>query len=317
MVEPIIDSGSAEVKTETPVTGDSAGQSASEVQAPEAGGQQSAGTPPEKPFDYDWWKKDTNRFGRIWKSEKDVIKSAYEADQLIEKQYKPLRQQAETFTKLLKDYGYEPDPIKLKSAFDELKSWKDPNNVVVNRGHYLGAFLEDPEFKVETENFLQGLRQKAIRREFGEGITDEVAKEILENRKYREEQTRKEAAAKQESQRSQYRSQIDTGWDMVQKECKALGFPVTDEIKVKLLQEASKLYLPGELLLYKFQAMYKEEIAKYQRAKMQQEQQQKLEKMRKTKVITGSSKFVTTPKAGDGQKPGLAERVMKRVGLKT
>ena len=298
--------------TETPVTGDSAGQSVAEGQTPQAGSQQTAGTPQEKPFDKDWWKKDA-RFGRIWKDDAGFSKSAYEADQLIEKQYKPLRQQAETFTNLLKEYGYEPDPIKLKSAFDELKSWKDPNNVIVNRGNYLGAFLEDPEFKIETENFLQGLRKKAIRREFGEGITDEVAKEILENRKYREEQERKAKATEHQQKVAEARSQIDLGWESVQKECKALGFPVTDEIRVKLLQEAMKEGVPGNLLLYKFQSMYKEEIAKYQRAKMQQEQQQKLEKMRKTKVITGSSKVATVPQSTSAKKPGMLERVFKRL----
>ena len=307
--------------TETPAAGTPSleGQSGSPEAAP-ASGQQPAQTPTAQEI-LDYTKDE--RLSRMWSNPKTksfdpnlMYKSVKSADDLIEKQYKPLRAQADSFTKFLKDYGFEPDTEKLKPIFDEYKSFKDPENPVIKRSNYFSYFYDNPEYKADIENLFEGMRKKEIRKQFGEGVSDEIVKEILDNRKFREEQVQKEKMATEEAEHKKLVGTIEQGWEKVKSQTAKLGFPVTDEIRVKLLEQCAKEGIPPNAIYGKFLEMYEEEIFKHNRAKVQSDLTKKQVQTRKNGVIPGSSvqsKGASVP-AG---KESLFDRVAAKVGLKT
>jgi hypothetical protein len=78
-------------------------------------------------FDYT---KD-ERLNRMWVNPKTkavdpnlMYKSIRSADDIVEKQYKPLRAQADSFNKLLKEYGYEASVEEVQKALDDSKTLK-------------------------------------------------------------------------------------------------------------------------------------------------------------------------------------------------
>jgi len=273
---------------ETPIEGAGTPQGAVASEADTAGGQQTAGTPkPADAYDPEWWKKDPERFGKTWKTPDDVIKSAWHSDQLIEKQYKPLRAQVDAFTKVFQEYGHEASLEKLKAIFDDHKKWNDPENNIVKRGNFLSFFLDHPEYKVETENFLESMRKREVQKQFP-GMSDEMINKIVSLEQFKADQEAKEKAANQKREQEQYLSQITKGWEDVQKECRELGFPVTDEIRTKLLKECFEQGINPQHILYKFMDMYKDEVNKYRNLKIQSEYAKTQQRRRKTGIIPAS-----------------------------
>jgi hypothetical protein len=284
-------------------------------EVPTGSEQQVAQTPTAQEI-ADWTKDD--RYTRMWKKDPNQLYKSYKsADDLIEKQYKPLRSQADSFTKLFKDYGYEPDVEQLKGAFDKLKSWEDPENPVVKRGNYVSYFLDHPEYGNELTSVLEGYRKREVRKQYGVELPDEVINEIVENRKFREETIAKEKKQAQEMQTKQLLGTINEGWDKVVSESKKIGFPVTDDIRTQLLDICAKEQVEPRFMFYKFQEMYNEEIQKHQRASIQSELVKNRQRTQKTGVIPASSTKSRVPNAPtDGTKPGMIARVLDRVGLK-
>ena len=266
------------------------------------------------------------RLKRMWMSKEGkfdpnlMYKSVRSGDDIIEKQFKPLKAQAETFTKFLKEYGYEPNPDKLKPEFDELKSWRDPENPVVKRGKFLSFFMDDPEFKPEVEAFLETMRKKGVRREFGEGVSDEVVKEILDSRKFREEYEAKEKARVAAEQHTQLLGSINDGWGKVQKKAKEIGFPVTDDIRVRLLEHCAKEGTSPKDVYPKFLELYEEEIEKYKRLKWQSDNLKTKEKIHKTGIIPAGSmpsKGITQAVKPIGKTAEIVNNIKDRLGLNT
>ena len=276
------------------------------------GGQQSAESQVNKPFDHEWWKKDS-RMGRTWKDEQTFSKAAWNADQLIEKQYKPLKAQAEQFTKLFSDYGFKADPSEIKQALDELKSFRDPENPVIKRGNYFSYFYDNPEYQPEIDSFFENFRRKEIRKQFGEGVSDEIVKEILESRKFREEQTEKENRLKSEQENQKIVGDINKGWERVEKEAKAIGFPIKEGVREALLDECGKQGVPPQFIYQQFAEMYHEEIEKHRRAKIQSDINATRMKQHKSGVIPPSSRVSNA--APSGKKLDIMDRVKNSLGL--
>jgi hypothetical protein len=271
----------------------------------------------EEVFDYNkdersktmWFNKATKAFdpNLLYKSYKN-------ADTLIEKQYKPLRAQADTFTKFLKDYGYEPDIEKLKPVFDEYKSFKDPENPIIKRGNYFSYFYDNPEYKAEVETLFETLRKKEIRKNFGEGVSDEIVNEIMANRKFREDTEKKEKERADAELHKQLVGTIDSGWKEVEKEAKAIGFPVNEDIRLKLLDICEKEQVDPRFMFYRFQKEYRKEIDQYQRAKIQSDFKKEREKSHKSGVIPASSTQSKGSAAPVG-KPSMVDRVKSTLGI--
>ena len=282
-----------------------------------AGGQQPSGkSAVQDAIDY---MKD-ERLKRMWttKGQFDpnlMYKSVRNGDELIEKQFKPLKAQAEAFTNLLKNYGFEPDVEKLKPAFEELKKWRDPENPLVKRGNYLSFFLDDPEFKGETETFLESLRMKAIRREFGEGTSPELVKEILANRQYREETERKEKARQEQESQTRMVSSIKGEWKKVEAKCKELGIATSDEMRVKLLTHCRDNGIPTNGIYYEFQTMFSKDVEAKTRAKIQEDLMKTLNKGKRSGVIpAGNGQARSAAVVGKGGKTSILDRVKSQLG---
>lgn len=297
--------------------GQSSGQPSGASEGLPAGGQQPSGKPAAQ--DASDYSKD-ERLKRMWmtKGQFDpnlMYKSVRSGDELIEKQFKPLKAQAEAFTNLLKTYGFEPDVEKLKPAFEELKKWRDPENPLVKRGNYLSFFLDDPEFKGETETFLESLRMKAIRREFGEGTSPELVKEILANRQYREETERKEKARQEQETQTRMVSSIEGEWKKVEAKAKELGIATSDEMRVRLLTHCRDNGIPVNGIYYEFQTMFSKDVEAKTRAKIQEDLMKTLNKGKRSGIIpAGTSQSKGGQVSGTGKKPAIVDRVMNRLG---
>ena len=310
--------GAAQAAATTDAGGSSSAEPSGTSEGLPAGSQQSSGkSAVQDAIDYS---KD-ERLKRMWMKEGKfdpnlMYKSVRNGDDLIEKQFKPLKAQADAFTNLLKTYGFEPDVEKLKPAFEELKKWRDPENPLVKRGNYLSFFLDDPEFKGETETFLESLRMKAIRREFGEGTSPELVKEILANRQYREETERKEKARQEQERQTQMVSSISGEWKKVEAKCKELGIPTSDEMRVKLLTHCRDNGIPTNGIYYEFQTMFSKDVEAKTRAKIQEDLMKTLNKGKKSGIIpagNGQTKSAAVVGTKGGKSP-ILDRVMGRLG---
>ena len=287
-------------------------------QQAQASPQQTAQAPiPEEVYDYT---KD-ERSKTMWTDKKTksfdpnlLYKSYKNSETVLEKQFKPLKAQAESFTKLFENYGMKVDINEVKQALDELKSFKDPENPVIKRGNYFSYFYDNPEYKPEVETFFENMRKKEIRKQFGEGVSDEIVGEIIANRKYREEQEAKEKARLAEESHKKLVGTIEDGWKEIEKESKAIGFPVNEEIRQKLLDICMKEQVDPRFMYFRFLKEYKKEIDQHQRARIQADLTKTQIKNHKNGIIPGSSTQVKAPQTPQN-KTSMLDRVLDRVGL--
>ena len=272
----------------------------------------------EEVFDYTkdertksaWLNKQTKAFDTNL-----LYKSYRNAEGVIEKKYKPLQVQADSFTKLFESYGMKVDINEVKQALEDLKSFKDPENPVIKRGNYFSYFYDNPEYKPEVETFFENMRKKEIRKQFGEGVSDEIVSEIIANREYRQSQEAKEKAKLAEDEHKKLVGTIEDGWKEIEKETKAIGFPVNEEIRQKLLDICMKEQVDPRFMYFRFLKEYKKEIDQHQRARIQADLTKTQIKNHKAGIIPGSSAQVKAPQSQGNAKPSMVDRVLERVGL--
>ena len=291
-----------------------------DTQEPAQASAQLAAQPPVADEVYDYTKDERSK--TMWADKKTkafdpnlLYKSYKNADTLIEKQFKPLRAQAESFTKLFESYGMKVDINEVKQALDELKTFKDPENPVIKRGNYFSYFYDNPEYKTDIDNYFEALRKKEISKQFGPGVSDEIVNEILANRKYREDQETKEKARAAEDQHKKLVGTIDDGWKEIEREAKAVGFAVNDDIRVKLLDICAKEQIDPRFMYARFLKEYRKEIDQLNRAKIQAEFTKSRAKTYKSGIIPGSSRQVVAPQSKTNEKPSMLERVKTNLGL--
>ncbi len=262
------------------------------------------------------WTKD-ERYQRMWKKDPNQMYKSYKsADDLIEKQYKPLRAQAESFTKLFKDYGYEANPDQLKSAFEELKTWKDPENPTVKRANFFSYFYDHPEYKAEVEATFENLRRRELQKQYP-GMNEEQIKDLMDLKKFKEETESREKQREEAEKHKNLVGTIEQGWERVQTEAKKMGFPITEEIRQGLLDICAKEDVDPRFMFYKFADMYKEEIAKYQRAMVQADMVKARQQKRTSGIIPASPTSSRIPNRQQAVKPSMLDRTLERMGLKT
>ena len=250
------------------------------------GGQQPAGKADATGFDYEWWKKDP-RFGKIWHTEKDVIKSGYESDRILENKYKPAYKQYEGIVNKLKEFGYSSENID--DFFNEHKTLKDPNNPVNALGNLLLQWKGDP-YVPDIEQFFKDLELKKMQRDYP-GMTMQQINEFRTLQQKLDDIEKRESAkleaeqkAKNEELKIQAQKEIDTQFAAIVKEASELGIPLTDEMKQKLFQYGIDTAMEPSLLGLAFRNMYKEQYDKAYENKVKAKILEANDKSRKTTV---------------------------------
>ena len=260
-----------------------------EPQVPQAAAQPAVGKPEAQGFDYEWWKKDP-RYGKIWKTDRDVIKSAYESDKILETKYKPAHKQYEDMKNRIKSLGYDPE--KVDDFFNEVKSYKDPNNPVINLGNYLYQWKDDPLIG-EIDKFFADLNVRKMQRDFPNMSVEQInqfkamQEEIKAIKEEKQNEKQAQSDAKQKELVEQLKGEIAEETNRIEEEAKALGFEFTDEIRHKLYDYGIQESLSPKHLKYAFKELFKDDIAKLSENKLKSKVQQERDVRSKTKVPFG------------------------------
>jgi hypothetical protein len=266
------------------------------------GSQPTAAKVEPQGFDYEWWKKDP-RFGKIWKSDRDVIKSAYESDKILETKYKPAYKQYEGIVKKLKEFGYDSD--KIDDFFNEHKTLKDPENPVNALGNLLLQWQGDP-FVPDIEQFFKDLELKKMQRDYP-GMTMQQVNEfrslqqkLADIEKRESDKLAAEQAAKNEELKSKVMEEVKVQFAAIEQEAKDLGIEFTDELKEKLYQRGIQTSMEPSLLPLAFRQMVKDQYDKSYENKVKSKILESQDKSKRTTVplsrgankITSNKSFV-------------------------
>jgi hypothetical protein len=228
-------------------------------------GQASSQTTGQKPaektaeaFDYEWWKKDP-RYGKIWKEEKDVFKSAFEADRILETKYKPAYKEYEGLRKKFEDAGVKTE--KIDDYIKEYQSLKDPANPTNQRANYFSYWIDNPKYTPAIEAFYRDLEKREMTEKFPGMNEDQIQKQIeLEQRLAKFE----EATKRQEDEKmvASLTQEVNTGLSKIKQIGESRGFPITDDILNKFTDHCIQAGIQPKYMVHEFLQMYNDDIDK-------------------------------------------------------
>ena len=261
--------------TVTQDTGTTVNPPAQDVQPPAQPAGQSAGQ--STGWDY----KSDPRWGKIWKSETDIIKSYREADNILETKYKPAYKRYEQIVNEIKKFGYDQE--KVDDFLNEYKSYKDPNNPIIALGNLLYQWKDTPELE-DIDAAFEAAKLKKMKREFP-GYTPEqieevrrLQSEVTTMRKEQEDRLQAEKDAKFNELKGQFQKEIDAQLLEIEKEAKDLGIEWTDDIRRQVVERGAKTSMEPSLLKYAFRDLIQDYSSKYEaklKARILEDQQKK------------------------------------------
>jgi hypothetical protein len=225
-------------------------------------------------FDYEWWKKDP-RFGKIWKEEKDVFKSAYEADKILETKYKPAYKEYEGLRKKFEDSGLATD--KIDDYIKEYNTLKSPENPTNQRANYFSYWIDNPKYTPSVEAFYRDLEKREMSEKFPGMNEEQIQKQIeLEQRLSKFE----EATKRQEDEKmvASLTQEVNQGVARIKSIGESRGFPITDDILSKFTDYCIEKGIQPKYMVHEFMQMYDNDISKAYENKI------------KSKVLEGQTK---------------------------
>jgi len=244
---------------------------------PQAGGQTTAQTPNASTG---WDYKTDSRWGKVWKSEGDIINGYKSLDDVLEKKYKPTYKQYEDLKNKFKDNGIELDALDdYIKEYQTLKSPEHPANQVFN---LLKELADDDITAQELDLALKDLNEKKLTRKYP-GATKETREQILaQEKQLKELATWKQTLEKQEQDKKQTETAVKslTG---IRELCKSKGFDFTDDIRQEFLIHCVKNGIPEQYYAQEFRNKYDAMIDKVHEEKIKA---QTLESLKKTNATT-------------------------------
>ena len=247
------------------------------------------------------WTQD-ERHEKMWKKDPNGLYKSYRE---LEKVHSPLKEkhtaleiQVGKVTELFKQFGVEPTEEQIKGVFEELKSFKDPDNPVVSNGTFLSEWLEDSEFNPTVVNFFNDLQAKKAQRDFP-GWT----KEQIEAHNERDTRLKTlESKQKENEQKEQVetaKKSIADNFGKIKQYSDEIGFTFTDDIQKAFMSEAMESKVPPNLLYAFFKDKYAGDIEKLYSEKVKKEQLQELTKIHGKKIVGGSDSVPAKSTGGD------------------
>lgn len=226
------------------------------AKTPVEGGQQAAQTPTD--FDYEWYKKDP-RWGKMWKEDRDISKSYFEADKVLETKYKPAFKEYESLTKQFKDLGIESS--KIPEYIKEYQELKNPANPRNQRADYFSSWLDNPKYQPATMAFFQDMEKREMAEKFPGMNEEQIKKQVeLENRLEKYEQTQK--ATEQQKFQAQTEQEITKGFSKIKEISEARGFQLTDEVINSFYKHCTEQNVPVKYMVQEFMSMHSADLDK-------------------------------------------------------
>ena len=235
------------------------------------------GTPPA-PAGWDY--KADPRWGKVFKSESDIINGYKSLDDILETKYKPTFKQYSDLAKKFKDNGIELEKLDdYIKEFQTIKSPEYPANQVYN---YLKELADDDITAQELDLVLKELGDKKMSRKYP-GATKETLARMVEQEKQLKELTTFRTSLEQKEMAKQSGERVVKAKSQIQELTKAKGFEFTDKIWNEFIDHCIQNKIPSSYMVQEFRSKYDAMIDKVHEEKIKA---QTLEQLKKTNATT-------------------------------
>jgi hypothetical protein len=243
----------------------------------QAGVQTNAGT---QKATTGWDYKADPRWGKVFKSESDIINGYKSLDEILETKYKPTFKQYESLVKKFQENGVDVEKIDdYIKEFQTLKSPEYPANQVYT---FLKELADDDITAQELDLALKDLNEKKLSRKYP-GATKETREQILAQEKQLKELSTWKTTLEQGELNKKSQERTEKNLTQIQDLCKNKGFDFTDTIKQEFINHCIQNQIPTAYMVQEFRNKYDAMLDKVHEEKIKA---QTLENLKKTNATT-------------------------------
>jgi hypothetical protein len=276
-------------KQATPVTQDTGTQVTPPAVTAPAVAPKADGTPPA-PAGWDY--KADPRWGKVFKSESDIINGYKSLDDILETKYKPTFKQYTDLAKKFKDNGIELEKLDdYIKEFQTLKSPEYPANQVYD---YLKELSDDDITAQELDLALKELHEKKMARKYP-GATKETLARMVEQEKQLKELTTFKSTLEQKELTKQSTERTEKAHSSIQELCKTKGFEFTDKIWNEFIDHCIQNKIPSAYMVQEFRSKYDAMIDKVHEEKIKAQQLETLKQTNATTIPVKGKQTIVKP----------------------
>ena len=195
------------------------------AQVAPAGGQPPSGTPATTTG---WDYKSDPRFGKVWKSEADIIQGYHSLEDIHEKKYKPTYEKYSSFEKKFSEGKL--DINKLDEYLKNYNEWASPENPRNQLWEYLNETIDDPVTAQDFQNYMKKLNEEKNARRYP-GMTQEQRMAAIQRDNELKDLKTKFSSIEHEKAVNSNLQTISKNEESIKKLCADKGFEFTDNIK--------------------------------------------------------------------------------------
>jgi DNA-binding transcriptional MerR regulator len=253
------------------------------------------------------WKTDA-RYGKGWKSENDLYKSYRELEKWKAENHDPLKKQFDEISNTLKDEGYSVEQIR--EIIQELKTWKDPENVTVQNGNFVNQWLDNPLYKDSVVALFKDLQTKELQRKYPGYTQEQIERIQQQEQKINELETWKQ---QQEQNRmvSEYGTQIKDNMGKIKSLADSRGFKFDAEMETAFYTHCQQNNVDPKYMLAEFRNLYDEAMDKAQMEKIQSQTLKSVAKNKSASIIDGKTTAAKPAEPKEDLRGGLRNAIKK------
>ena len=288
----------------TPVSAAPAASPAPSVgQAAPAGGQTPAGTPGAQPTGWEYQKDP--RWGKVFKTEADIIQAYHSLEDVHEKKYKPSFQRLTDLEKKFSDNKF--DLNKVDEYIKNYSEWASPENPRNQLWDSLKELVSDDLSAQDFQTAIAKIREEKLARQYP-GMTTEMRKQAIDrDNKLKELESWKGDFEYKQSVESQKKT-VASSEKQIRELCAQKGFEFTDQIKQEFwkycIEEVKAGKMTTSQMPYVFLMKYGKELDGSYENKIKSGM---LEQQNQTKANTFS--FAKKPADNTGKKFNIEDRL--------
>jgi hypothetical protein len=301
--------GAADGQAQTQGTTDGASQA--------AGGTAQTGDNQTQQTAADWTKD--QRYERMWKKDPNGLFKSYTE---LEKVYNPLKEkhgalekQISEITGIFKEGGIEPTPEQIKGVLAELKTLKDPENLVNKRNAFLSHWLDDESrftrYGEKIDKFFGELSEQELLDDHPGLTRDQALRQAALEREHND--LKKQLDAIQGEKQQQAASErMNKGIEAAKAYAEKVGFPWSEETHKTLIKSCMDNGISTAHVFQEFLRINGDAIEKAYAEKIRQEQLKNLNQNKGSTVPAAGSNASSVGTAG--KKTNFKESMMNILG---
>lgn len=228
-----------------------------------------------------WDYKTDKRWGKVWKTEQDIINGYHTLDEILEQKYKPTYKQMEDLQKKFKDNGIDLGQAdQYINHYRELASPENPAQKVYS---ILKELADDPITAQELDLMVADLQEKKLARKYP-GATKELREKLIAQETQTKQLQQWKSSLEQKQNEAAINTAIQTGLDNVKKLATARNFEFTDKIEVEFLNHCTKNKIPAAYMVQEFRQQYEAALDKAMEQKIKSQTLQQQQQRHKTTI---------------------------------